>query len=235
MRKSVLFVALLAVSGLMLPEPARAATIDLTLANSFPNGALGIAYVGPYVASSGGNTIDIICDDFIHDSYVGESWTANVYSLTDNLSQTFFHDQTKYEEAAYLASELLNPSVGCTLSSSNCKGDIQYAVWQLFDSTGANQPFSYISGNDLTNATTFLKDATDKGSANLLSASMFPSFVIYTPISGTATCSGHLCDNTPPQEFITFVPEPGTFELLGLGIAAAALLRRRRNAWSASL
>src|SRR5690349_9727376 len=108
---------------------AAAGTFDLTL-TSAGNNVLANIYIGPYTVSANGGLMDVICDDFVSDSFIQESWTANV-STTADLSQTKFKDPTGYNEVAWLASKLLDPATACP-DPANCRGDIQFAMWQVF-------------------------------------------------------------------------------------------------------
>src|SRR5579864_8044365 len=80
---------------------ARADTVSI----SFVNDPYGSA--GPYVGTVDGQIANIICDDYISETYFGESWTATVSTLAD-VSQTKFKDVTGYEEVAWLASKELD-------------------------------------------------------------------------------------------------------------------------------
>src|SRR5579862_563376 len=63
-------------------------TFNLTSVGSGAN--LAGVYTSPYAGTvtPGGPTIPVICDDFIDDSYVPETWTAYVTSLSSLTSGT---------------------------------------------------------------------------------------------------------------------------------------------------
>src|SRR5260221_11783831 len=147
MRRSILIAATVIVSS-AFSMTARADTVNPNLVGAGSN-ILANIYIGPYFAAKGGSLIDVVCDDFVADSYINESWTATVSTLAD-VSQTKFKDTTKYEEVAWLSQNLMSSSSTCP-NPANCKADIQFAIWQVFDSTGSNQPFSLLSGNNLSN------------------------------------------------------------------------------------
>lgn len=194
--------------------------VSMTLTGVGNNGVLGGVFVGPYVATIDGVTTDVICDDFFDETYVGESWKANVSTLAD-LTQTKWGAAAtqQYQEAAWLSLQLIDPPKSC--SGANCAGDIQYAIWEVFDPPSAGlDPFDYLSGQDLTNAKGWLTAAKQNYGAGV----DYSNITIYTPLNGG-----------PPQEFITVkTPEPPTLGLLWMDLSAfvgVVLLLRRRRAW----
>jgi hypothetical protein len=178
---------------------------------------LGGELIGPYNVSVNGSPIPtlVICDDFATTTYLPSSWTAAVtpYSSlgsASGLAGTKFGGTTdaltKYNEIAWLSLQLLDPTVSSCPQGGPCnaKGDIQFAIWQVFDPTGA--PFARLGGTvDLANAQFWL----DKAAANAGSVDT-SGFVIYTPNRVGAA-----------QEFISRMDEstPATW-LLGLNLLA---------------
>jgi len=203
-------------------------TMDLTSAG---NNVLGGVYVGPYYATiyDGTSTVStqVICDDWMHDSVVPETWTANVTSLDPlgsgvrwggtTVGSATLTAQQEYDAVAWLVTQMLNPTA-CKNSSGDCVGDISYAIWELTDPTDPKgTAFANLTAygltTDLANAQNWLNLAVQNDSGN------FSGFQIFTPQSG-----GN------PQEFIT-VPESSAPVLLGadlLGLAALIFLFRRR-------
>lgn len=220
--KRLRIVGLLAIGVLAGSAAAQAAPVTLTLTGAGSN-VMGGVYIGPYTATdSSGNSFPIICDDFASDSFINETWTANV-STFDDLSGTKFGatDPNGYNEAAWLSNKLLDPSVtGATA------GAIQFAIWQIFTPTA----FNSLSGTNLANAQSWLQLAENQ----TYTAGEFSNFIVLTPTSAAPTCLiGGVrtsCPSSPPQEFITRVPEPATLPLLAIGFAAVFLVRSRKLA-----
>jgi hypothetical protein len=198
------------------------ADANLTLTGAGANGVLGGVYVGPYQGTINGISTLIICDDFFDETYFNESWTATASTFSD-LSNTKFGaaNLVQYQQAAWLTLQLLNPPISCPTTPSNCAGDIQFAIWQVFDHTGSNQPFGLLTGSDLSNANYWLTQAQHQ----VYTSGEFSNFAIYTAVS----CSQN-CPSWPAQEFLVKTPEPPELALLGIdlsGVGALLLLFRR--------
>jgi hypothetical protein len=76
---------------------AFAAQTSMQLTGPGPNGVLASVYVGPYQAVIGGSgvPVPVICDDFADETWVNESWTANVFNSAD-LNNPAILSQTKW-------------------------------------------------------------------------------------------------------------------------------------------
>jgi|HubBroStandDraft_4_1064222.scaffolds.fasta_scaffold385577_1 hypothetical protein len=182
---------------------ADGAPILVTLTGVNGSSANGV-YTSPYFATvNGGQGVGIICDDYWHEVYIGESWwaTANTFSTLD---QARFQGPDSastllmYEEAAFLIEQLaLDP--GAT-------NDISFAIWSIF-SPGV--PSTANSGWWLAYA-----------QSQTYAPGEFANFEILTPTdSGPGS----------PQEYLVMVPEPASLPLLGSGLFALGVFRKRSN------
>ena len=199
---------------LCIPSLAKADTVAVTL-TGVSGGVQGGVYTSPYYATVGSlQDVPIVCDDYSHEVYMGESWTASVSTFAD-LSQARFWqtsggsqaaDQAAtlqlYDEAAYLFNELyLQPSQ---------RGDISFALWAIFDPSQVESSAGWDS-----NAAWWLASARTQ----TFTAGEFSNFEVLTPIAPTS-----------PQEYLVRTPEPSTALLLGIGLLAMVAFSRRK-AW----
>lgn len=235
-RASQLLLAVLAVATLGFAPTAFAdgTPAGMFLANAGSNPFDGI-YMGPYNADINGVSTPVICDDFVDDSYIHESWTANVSTFAD-LSGTDFAGRVNatsgYNQVAALTMALLDPK------NAGQVDQVQFAIWSVFSGTAVQ---NYLQGTlSASNFTNFYTNGVVNwlswASGQTLSADQLAQFTIYTPNTDYAiTCSGQSCANTPPQEFITMTPTPesGTAGLFGVGLLALVFFMRRRIATTA--
>jgi hypothetical protein len=172
--------------------------IDLTSAG---NNVMDGVYVGPYNATVNGKSTQIICDDFVDDSYVGESWTANVTTLS-NLNGTKWGGMANatqlYDEAAWLATQMLSPVYS---GNATQVGYLAYALWAVF------QPSAVKSWLGATSPTWLaVQGWLNFAAAQHFTPNEFANFFLYTPnLSDPITCNGGKCATTPPQEFFGFL------------------------------
>jgi hypothetical protein len=199
-------------------------TMTLTSGGNF---ILGDVYVGPYTATIDGVSTQVVCDDYEDNTYLNETWKATTSTLpspSGTLWDSRGASSNQYNEVAWLTEQLFAQASkpGATDSSV---GDVQYALWAVFDPSALND----LSGNDLNSANTWLKDAGAYGSTS------FSGFTIYTPEAGTDTCGNGPCPTNPPQEFVVMTPEPSQAGLLAadLSLFAIAVLALRRRGWLA--
>jgi len=228
---------------------AQTTSMDLT---GVGNGAVvwdsssGV-YVDPYTATVGGvaNT-PVICDDWSNNSYLGESWTASVTTVSSlgtsstpmfgTLSQgnnptpgaVALTQAQLYDEVAWLASQLLaNPT------NYNTQVATSFALWELtYNATGSLQeapsPTAFLAGSAesglQSTVNTLLADAQNAVLNQNYNGS---DWEILTPVPNTSIPAG---DGTP-QEFLVYTPESSAVILFGadmLGLLGLAIVFRRR-------
>jgi hypothetical protein len=206
---------------------SHADTVNLTLVNVSPGYNDGSFYTYPYNFSINGSAVltPMLCDDFVDDVFIGETWTATVSHLDTIVANgqmipvagSLAFGQTKlkaYLEAAYLYDKLYE-SLDAT-SSVN----INHAIWALFSATSYNA----------ASAALFAEADTNTSESDL---STFSDIVFFTPVEGTQTLNGQPVTSGPhdgrPQEFIGKVPEVSSLALLGFGLLGVVGLAYRKN------
>jgi hypothetical protein len=227
--------AVVTLASLVPPVLAQTVTMDVT---NLGNNILGGVYVGPYYATVGNQTnVPIICDDFYDATSANRPWQATVSTvdqnsstwLTKKLHLSATAEAADYEEAAYLAEQLVSPTVTCP-SKADCAGDIQFAIWNIFDPSASNGrggyrngPLSYIGGSDLSNAVWWIQKVTTLYQQHALSTVQFSNVTVYSPYPAG-----------PPQEFlrVNTAEAPALAALCAdlLVLAAGAFLLRRKMA-----
>jgi len=200
------------------------AGVNMTLTGVGTGYAMGGVYVSPYVASIAGVSAYVICDDFTTDVSVGDTWSANQYSLSDVGSsgpQKFttpdwspYTIQQEYDAAALLAEDLTANMGDPTLS-----GEYSYAIWTLFDPAAING----YGGNSLTasdqSAINGFRNAALTEAASGAGSDLDVS--IYTPAAGY----------TSQEYLVVSTPEAPLSATLGIDLVALAgiiLVMRQR-------
>jgi hypothetical protein len=191
------WLAMAAVALCCAPCALGQGQVNITLTSAGSNVMDGV-YVGPYNATVNGVSTQIICDDFVDDSYVGESWTANVTTLS-NLSGTKWGNSTQlYDEAAWLATQMLS---GTYSGNATQVGYLAYALWAVFAPT---QVESWLGANSAAWAA--VQGWLNSACAQKFTPGEFANFFIYMPnLNYPITCNGGSCPTAPPQEFFGFI------------------------------
>jgi hypothetical protein len=204
---------------------SHADTVNLTLVNVSPGYNDGSYYTYPYNFKIGDADIltPLLCDDFLDDVYIGESWTATVSNINTivangqmgpaagSLAGIAGQDKLKaYLEAAYLYNKLYT-----SLDATNSV-NINHAIWALFSATPYNNATSQA-----------LFDEANANTNEFGDTSVFSDIVFYTPVGGV-TPNGAAVPGRP-QEFIGKVPEVSSLALLGFGLLGLGGLARRKQ------
>ena len=213
--RALVLLIVLAVA-LSIVGPVKADTVSVTL-TGVSGGVQGNVYTSPYYATVGTTAnVPIVCDDYAHSVYIGESWTASISTFANLSNARFWQgNQTAtlqlYDEAAYLFNELyLNPSQ---------TGNISFALWAIFDPSQVTSSAGWTTGGNAVNPTSaagWLANAQSQ----TYTAGEFSNFEVLTPISPTS-----------PQEYLVRTSEPSTVLLLGIGLLAMFALKSRRKVW----
>jgi hypothetical protein len=216
MRKILILGLCIAIS-LVAAISAMASTVTLTSEYSGVPQYAG-AYVGPIGAAFDGATAisgGIACVDVASTSYFGSTWGVNISTL-DPLNMTNARQGSdggailKYEETAWL--------LGQIPSHSNQVGEIQFAMWRIFNQTAVDAHFASANRN-ITAENSWLAQAAAINPSNY----DFSSVRIYTPTAAYAS----------NQEFMSggasHVPLPPSVLLLGTGILGLVGLGWRRR------
>ncbi len=205
------------------------------------------AYSSPYVGGlmDAGDPdftlFEVYCVDELHDAHIGDqylAWITNVGGSDFSHTRLGAADQTEYEWAAYLASNInydwmLGPGGDPSFAADQAQTvALQDAIWALLGE-GANA-----SGRISTFESSTL--AADLGVASGTDFGVAPSFGGFdpsgwslitcapTPGQPVSSCAGQeflVQVGSPPQE----VPEPGAVSLLATGLAGLVGFERKRR------
>lgn len=220
-RISQFAVVLSCVAGYGLAGPT---TTPLILTGAGNYTVLDGIYVSPYTATVNGvvNT-PVICDDFVDEVTLGESWSTSVGTVGSTATGLFGEENIQgYGEVAWLSEQLLANS-----SNALLQGQISYAIWSVFEG-GAVTSWLNTYGDTTTEAgvTYWLAQAA----ANVPgpgSGSTFSNVTVYTPSpSGAPGTPGQA------QEFLVVnTAEASTIANLAIDFLAfgALLFVFRRN------
>lgn len=222
---------------------------------------MGNVYTSPYFGTVGSNPslVPLICDDFSDESYIPETWTAYVTSLSGVTTGPVLwsgggvvpgvgsiNESAAYTTAALLGLEIINTNQS-TPAGAEAAGDLSFAMWALFDpqvftdQTGGSCTLpggiGCLNSTDLAAAEADLQSAYNTVKTSGLNTANFDSreganVTIYTYASG-AVCPGTTCSG-PPQEFISVTtPEASTPIVLAVDllgfVALVGFLRKRAS------
>jgi len=207
----------LTVAAVLLFASASFAQTTVTLTGVGDSATLGNVYVDPYTATVGNySSVSVICDDWSDNTYLNETWQANVTTLssvTNSSTTPLFAKSgtnakgtttpaTLYTELAYLGSLLMANSLNPTSQI-----EISFAMWELTYNYAPNpeatSPSTYLSQNgtaaEISEVSTLLTNLpADIAGFNTTGWS------ILTPTGSGISCSGGPCPTAPPQEFLVY-------------------------------
>jgi len=222
------FLPVVAMAVLCLASSAFASTVSVTF-TGVPSGDLTLtikdptngvpqesAYIDPYLGKVGTTSVLLFCVDPLHDVSTGDTWTAYVgdptnpsslshtYQVIDYSHMTTSAADTLYEDLAALVEKLS----GTPSSATYTRLELQAAIWELADPT--------------------LIVTAPSGDPNF--AANVSADITWAKANPVTSGFEILSDkNNKEQEYIVLTPEPASLLLLGLGLCAVVLWKRREQ------
>jgi hypothetical protein len=209
-------VALLIVALLFGSSVLRANSVPVVLNNAGSN-VMGGVYVGPYNFTVGGQSMQLVCDDFLSTVVNGETWNA-VTSTYPSLSNVKFSGLVQYKEIGYLVQQMW-----ANISNPTVVGYISWAIWDVFTpGVSGSDPYGTLTSAQQTQINNWLTQAI-----NNYSTGNYSNLIVYTPVPGSQL-PAYLGS---PQEYIGIIPapEPASFLLLALGVAGLLILSHSKR------
>jgi hypothetical protein len=202
--------SLCSVALLTLSTGSPADTIQLTGVGGTSAGGV---YTGLYSLTQNGKPVLAFCDDFDTHTYIGDTWAANAYTLSDlallkfngaddpgALSSNTLKD---YQALIYLGQLLENTPA----SDPQRINDLSFAIWGIFSADAR--------ANGAYDAASLAFDNTALGIN--YAPGQYANYVIWTPNPTSSS-----------QEFIApQAPEPSALLLFGSGLLGLSFFVRR--------
>jgi len=214
---------------------------------------------GQFTATLASNPLQqiyVYCVDDLN--FVNVPNPAYAVNITDLANATEVYDDTRYGQTAASAA-LINPSFPVAFSTNTitvpsaigsaqdryamaawlieqysftsgvttADDQIQNAIWSLLDATGATYTANGGVGNYITNAETWIQ-----GLSNTQLTAFENTVVIYsdTNIAPESDPTRYTGTKQEMIGFVTSTPEPASLAMLGAGLVAIGLLRKRVKA-----
>lgn len=205
---SLCFAVVLIFSG-----TSRAGSLYNLQLNGVGGTSAGGVYTGVYSLTENGAPMLAFCDDFDTHTYIGETWSANRYTLAD-LSELKFNNVDApgalssnilldYDAIIYLGGLLYNTPE----SNAQQINDLSFAIWGIFSADAR--------ANGAYDAAAYNFDQT--ALALNYAPGQYSNWVIWTPDPASAS-----------QEFLSpSTPEPSALALMGVGLFGLAFFVRR--------
>jgi len=158
--------------------------------------------------------------DVYNDTRYGQTPASSFSTNTVTVPNAIGTAQDRYEMAAWL---ILQYSFVSGNGSAN-NDEIQNAIWTLMDATGAVYSSNGGIGSYITQAEAWFTAETPTALA------AFENDVVIYSDTNIASETDPTRYTGTKQEMIGFVPEPDTLALLGVGLVAIGLFRKRIKA-----
>jgi hypothetical protein len=194
----------LIVSGFEYPNSPTTAHIR----NTSP-GANSNVYAGGFLTDAGGNSFTSWCVDIFQHTYFGQ--TVNDYSL---VSGTAALGAARSDALGRLATAAYG-----SVTNAASSGAFQLAIWEIVNESAGN-PYNLSAGN-------FRADSVSNGSLTLAQSWL-------NNLGGVNHYAVSVWHSGSRQDLAVFdrvsVPEAGSLAMLGIGLLAAGVARRRQMA-----
>ncbi|MBI5280422.1 MAG: hypothetical protein HY858_01980 [Candidatus Solibacter usitatus] len=194
------------VMALAILSPVWAASVRFEGVSGVTDGTYSVS---PYRIKVDGADFPALCYDFQHSVSGGQTWQANLLTLTD-LSLAYFTGvagyQEKYAEEMWLYSQLM------TASDDAARVGIQHAAWLLFT-----------PGAPSSGAAAWLAAAAAARLAGFPGVDL-STYRVVNSLPGAPQVQGFIIGGFPPAS----IPEPAPYVATGAGLVLLAVWKRRR-------
>jgi hypothetical protein len=184
-----------------------ATPVTLTSAGSL---IVGNAYISPYTLDVGDTDYAAECFDLFDQSYVGQSWQANLLTLSDP-TELYFQSSPNYlldyEAEIWIFNQATKPGIVAAQQTA-----LQYAAWSLFDPASPT--------NSLSNA--YALEALSAAQQGLLGINLADYRFVESPLSASPRAQAFVIQ-------VSEAPENDTWVYLGGGLVGVGLIGRKKR------